>query len=385
MSLEATIATENSKFFTREFTFSAAPFRNDAGQEVELCDGAIWLDELLILFQLKERNLQHASRESQKEQIWFKKQIEQKAVGQFVATLRYLREESSLPLTNRRGQKLDVAKAHPTAIHLVALYAPSNALPNEAIHKKGRVSLRLGKFVHFFHLGDYHAMCETLFTPSEIAEYLSFRAEFVTRNPRSHSFSEKALVGKFLTDTDDSDEIRDEYELMVDRLVDDRNEFNVSGLLHEFPDRIADGDVGTMYHAVLKEIAKLPRSLLREFRKRLEWAMSRCRDEKQPKPSRIFVPNQDCCFIAIPLPMGIQDKWKSQLEYYSHLCKYDFHAQRCVGFTVAVDNNHADSYVFRWLYLNYSWRRSKQLELELNDGNPFRKTSGALLGKYEIR
>lgn len=384
MSLEDLIATKNSSLFTREFTFSASLFRNDDGHEVELCDGAIWIDDLLMLFQIKERNLQYAGN-AENELKWFRKQVEQKAVGQFVDTLRYLRDESSLPLTNRRGQLLDLSNAQPKTIHLIAIYSSSDILPQSAIHKKGRVSSRIGAFVHYFEKGNYHPLCDTLFTPAEISEYLGFRAEFVNRNPCAHTYSEKALVGKFLTDTDELNEINDEHELVVDRLVDDRNEFNVSGLLHEYIERIADGEEGIQYHAILKEIAKLPRNFLREFRKRIEWAMNRCHEETQQKPSRFYAPKQGCCFVAIPLPLSIRDTWESQLNYYSHLCKYDLQAQRCVGFAVAADEDNSDNYRIHWMFLDFTWNHSDDLQQIVSEDNPFREVKGRQLGKYRFK
>lgn len=384
MSLEDYIATKNSSLFTKEFTFTASPFRRDDGQEVELCDGAIWIDDLLMLFQIKERNPQHVGDEK-KESRWFSKQVDQKAVGQFVDTLRYLRDQSTLPLTNIRGQVLDLADADPKTIHLIALYSSANTLPGSVVQKKGRTSSRLGAFVHFFHKGDYQAVCETLFTPAEVCEYLEFRAEFVTRNPKANTVSEKALVGKFLTDTDDSDDIRDEHELVVESLVDERNEFNVSKLLSVYLERIAYGNEGTQYHAILKEIAKLPRNMLREFRKRFQWAMDRCHEDIQQKPSRFYAPGQKCCFVAIPLPISIRDQWESQVKYYGSLSKHDMEAQRCIAFAVAVDESNSNNYSVHWLYLAYDWIPNEQIDQFLSEDKPFRATRGKMLGKYKFK
>ena len=42
--------------FYREFTFDKNDFRASDGNKVELADNVIWLDDLLILIQIKERN-----------------------------------------------------------------------------------------------------------------------------------------------------------------------------------------------------------------------------------------------------------------------------------------------------------------------------------------
>ncbi len=384
MSLEDTLANENSDIFTREFTFSSTLFDNNEGQEVELCDGAIWIDDLLLLFQLKERNPDHDTADAEKEQKWFERKVEKMAVGQFAVTLRYLHEEDRLPFANRRGQTLDFADAKPERIHLVALFDSSDALPLDVASKKGRLSARVG-FVHYFHRTDYHAICLTLHTPFEIAEYLDFRTDFVLRNSKAHKVSEKALVGKFLTDTDDLDDICDEHELVVDQLVDDRDDFDISKLLRIYFDRIVYGNEGTQYHAILAELAKLQRNMLREFRKRFEWAMEKCHEATQPKPSRFYPMKQQCAFIAIPLPETERDNWRMHLELYTHLCKYDFRSKRCLGFTTAVDENDSDAYCIHWCFLDYDWVRSSEMDEALAEEEWFRDSKWQMLGKYTLR
>lgn len=55
MSFEDDLAAINEDYFFREFTFSKTTFRPDPNQEVELADSIIWIDEFLIVFQVKER------------------------------------------------------------------------------------------------------------------------------------------------------------------------------------------------------------------------------------------------------------------------------------------------------------------------------------------
>lgn len=384
MSFEDAIAADNSNIFLTEFTFSSTLFKNDEGQELELCDGAVWIDDLLLLFQLKERNPDHDTRDPVKEQRWFERKVEKVAVGQFNDTQRYLREQNSLPFTNRRGQTLELAEAKPKQIHLIVLFDSSDSLPIDVKTRKGRVSGRVG-FVHYFHRNDYGAVCKTLHTPFEIAEYLDFRMTFVLRNKQAHCVREKALLGKYLTDTDELDDITDEHEIFVDRLVDDRNDFNLSGLLKGYFDSIQYGNEGTQYHAILKELAKLQRNMLREFRKRLEWSMDKCHEATLPLPSRFYPVKQDCGFIAIPLPTRNCADWQKHLEAYTLLCKYDLKATRCLGFTTAVDNVGLDEYRIHWLLLDYEWSHDANLEAILADGGLFRESTGQLIGKYNLR
>jgi hypothetical protein len=54
MSFEVDISQFNEHFFFREFTFSKNTFRPSPAKEVELADNIVWLDDLVVVFQLKE-------------------------------------------------------------------------------------------------------------------------------------------------------------------------------------------------------------------------------------------------------------------------------------------------------------------------------------------
>lgn len=195
MHQEDSLARINQDYFLREFTYSSSRFRSVSGQELELCDGAIWLDETLILSQAKQRNRDDATNSVDIEAKWFAKKVNKEAVGQLADSVRYLQTAASLPLINRHGQELDFSGIAPVVIHHVALYKPSSRVDERAFLAKGRISKRVG-FVHFISDANYHAICDTMQTPMEIAQYLTFRSDYVSRDPNSHKVSEKALVGE---------------------------------------------------------------------------------------------------------------------------------------------------------------------------------------------
>ena len=55
MTFEESIAKLNKAFLFKEFTFSSNTFKPTPQEELELADSLIWLDDLLITFQVKER------------------------------------------------------------------------------------------------------------------------------------------------------------------------------------------------------------------------------------------------------------------------------------------------------------------------------------------
>lgn len=381
MDLEADLAASNADFFLREFTYSGCRFRDANRQERQLCDCAIWIDDLLVLLEVKERNPDEDSDDPETESKWFEHKISKKSVGQLSASIRHLETESTLPLMNRRSQAIDLSGIRPSVVHKVVVYRSSEALPLHDLYKKGRRSERIG-FVHFIHVDDYVGVCLTLYTPREISDYLTYRAEAATQNQRANELPEKALLGKYLTDTG-FDGLEHADELYVDRLVDDRAGFSIGNLLHAFPDRIVSGNDGTQYHAILVELARLPRSGLKLFRERLLWAMDKCLLDKPPIPSRFSFPSTDCSFIFIPLAASEREKSHDAALSYTILSKYDFRTTRAIGVAVSPHTDEGASQA-QWCLLNSQWESNHKLDAYLASGSIFRTITPTWLGKYSF-
>ena len=295
MPLDDRIASHNADVFVREFTYSATQFKGQDGQERELCDGAVWIGDLLILLQNKERDPGAVTGDPDAETLWFNKKVSKQAVDQVCDSLRYLRQERALPLANLRGQTLDLTKASErvSLTHLIALFSPSAVLPAAVAMKKGRSSQRVG-FVHFLIADDYVRVCGTLHTPFEVSDYLSFRKAVALKDPNADAVSEKALLGQYLMDPDPARSVAPDNEEYVDRLLRDADEFSLSSMLALYLDRVTFGAGGADYHAILVELARLRRHMAREFRKRLAWAMEVCKGASNLAPSRFHVPELGC-------------------------------------------------------------------------------------------
>ena len=73
MTFEGDIASLNEHFFFKEFTYSTNTFRPSPSTELELADNVVWLDDMLIIIQLKER--ERISKTSpDREAKWFEKE-----------------------------------------------------------------------------------------------------------------------------------------------------------------------------------------------------------------------------------------------------------------------------------------------------------------------
>lgn len=381
MDLESYIADRNADYFLREFTYTASRFRSADGQERELCDGAIWIGELLILMQLKERDLAHDSGDAEEESRWFSKKVSKRAVDQLNSSIRHLNTELQLPLANMRSQLVDVANAKPRVIHHVVIYRSSKALPNSDLYLKGRASERIG-FVHFLHAYDWVNVCATLHTPAEISDYLSYRAAAAGENLVANQLPEKALLGNYLSDTG-IETLQHADELFVDTLVDNRSQFDISGLLRVYLDRIVSGNDGLQYHLILTELAKLTRAGLKEFRTRLFWAMEKCQSSDRPIPSRFHFPGTDCSFVFVPLSESERSLAVKAAVNYTMLSKYDFRSTRALGLSVTPDPSPG-AFQIQWCLLDGEWSYDATTEKFLAGGEIFRETKPTMLGKYNF-
>ncbi len=238
---------------------------------------------------------------------------------------------------------------------------------------------------------DYQAICMTLQTPMEVSQYLRFREVYIQQDPNSHDVSEKALVGKYLTDTDDVLDLRDEHEFLTDRLINDPEEFSVSRMLHEYLERLRlyDGNQESLqYHKILSVLAKLKRNVMKQFKQRLLWAMDKARTQETCLPSRMMLPYMDCSFLFLPLEQVEEEARIPFLERYALLCKQDMRSRLCLGIGVSKNYrapNDPTSFLVHWIHLEGKWEPHAERDAYLSETpDCFREMRGTELGLYEL-
>jgi hypothetical protein len=101
------LAALNEWHFFREFVYSRATFRPLPGHEVELADNLVCLGDILIAYQLKERERVSGS-DAGMERRWFKNKVLGKATRQIRDTVKYLRDHEAVELENARGHQAKV-------------------------------------------------------------------------------------------------------------------------------------------------------------------------------------------------------------------------------------------------------------------------------------
>jgi hypothetical protein len=180
---ENVVGKLNATYFFREFTFSTNTFKPNPASELELADKVVWLDDLMILSQIKER-IAPPNTTADKERKWFADEVVKKATRQMRDTLSYLKTYSKIKVRNDRRHVFNIASAQVTQTHRIVIYNPHPLLPSECATKKYHRSKTAGVLIHLIHALAYHAILRTLITPAEIAEYLAFREALAPNGAR---------------------------------------------------------------------------------------------------------------------------------------------------------------------------------------------------------
>ncbi len=374
--LEKYISELNSNVFFREFSYARNKFSPEPKNELEFSDNVVWIDDLMITFQMKERNIS-GDTNADKEEKWFNDKVIGTATKQIRNTLGYLKDYDEIHLTNGRNHVFNVATANLKSVDSIVLYAPHDNLPNKCRYKKYHRSKSAG-FIHLFSIEDYIGICETLVTLLEIHHYLSYREELINRwDEESANIPEAALVGHFLYG-DLNKKPSDESIKYLTALKSDRLEWDYTNVARIFADRMTVADDSKDYYKIITELARFKRSDLKMFKQRYDLSIEKALANESVKPYRFVIPRR-CGFLFIPITKDI----KHRTRYLSNLTlanKYDQKIDKCIGLSITPDR---DGYFYvEWCYIEFPWSFDKEMEIILKDSFPFRPVTENYVPTY---
>lgn len=376
---EKYVSTINTSVFFREFTFSTNKFKEDNDSELELADNVVWLDDIFLIFQIKDRNRANDGNEVK----WFENKVIKKGVRQIKNTIEYLAKNKRIPIKNDKGHELNLSDAPYLQAKKIIVYTPSDSLPESKRFQKFYESKTEG-LIHLFHSEDYLWVCQYLITPKEIEEYLSFREQlFNVDRLLLNNFPEQYVLGHFLSG-ENVNNINPAHVEILNHFKGDIDEFHLPKLIENFTRGLRLFNQETDYYFIIKEIAKLKRYELREIKIRLQKTMDDCRKEGRHIPYRLAIPRTNCGFVFIPLHKEFREHWKTAIENFTIAHKYDQKLNKCIGVLLMElpdDTKEFDTY---WLYAEYEWKYEKQIEDKLADNFPFRKVKLRELGGYRV-
>jgi hypothetical protein len=381
MSFEENIAALNEFYFFREFTFSHTTFRPTPTQEIELADNVMWLGDSLLLYQLKERGIvQNAS--SASEQDWFENKVLKKATHQIRDTLAYLQANAEIKLKNHRQHEFCLRLKAINHIHKIVVYLPHECLPAICQDLKFHRSKTAG-VIHIFTARDYKGLIQTLLTPAEFADYLEFREALIdTWRQNLPGLPEQAIVGQYLSGKFD-DQPHMKFVKYLEAIEHKADEWDMSGIISNFPERTTTANHPTDYYHIVREIALLKRSGLREFKLRYKFSIENVKGNKFVKPYRMTSLHTNCGFVFIPVTKEFVANRQSALLNLTHALKYDQKLPKCIGVSIT---HEKDGWFFvEWCFIEFPWEKDQSMEDKLKQNYPFRVGKVAELDRYEFK
>jgi len=226
-------------------------------------------------------------------------------------------------------------------------------------------------------------LIRTLLTPAEFTEYLQFREMLIKKWEASlASLPEQALAGQYLSGNFDHQPSLSfvEYLAAVEHKVE---EWDLSGIIDRFADRITSSKSPTDYYAVVREIALLKRSELREVKTRIQFSMESSKANKVVQPCRVALPRTGCGFAFVPLTQDDLPHRQQMLQTLTFVLKYEQRLPKCVGVSCAFEGD--GWYSEEWCYLEFPWEEDPAMEEKLRKHNPFRETRVAELERYKFK
>lgn len=381
MTFEETVSQLNAAYFFQEFTFSRNKFKPDPNTELQLADAVVSLDDLRIIYQVKERN-DLANTTAEGEGKWFKSKVLTLATKQIRDTLEYLAKYPNIEVCNDRGHVFNLAEPSPSRLHKVIVYQANDLLPREWKQRKYHESKRAG-IIHLLEATDYFGILRTFVTPAEVAEYLGYREQLARDwGTILESVPEQALVGHYLRNLPDLKPTLEFVQFLAELEKQDDDEWNISKIITLFPDRRTTPQKGpTEYYAIIKELAKMYRTDMRVFKERFTLSMKKALSETVVDPYR-FVASTGCGFIFIPIQRKDMEKRDELLRAFTHLHKYDMKLDRCIGlsFTAEEATGFCD---VQWCRVEFPWHEDERTRHFIKE-HPLRPLKAHRVERYGL-
>lgn len=346
MSFEDDVNELNRQYFFGEFTYSETKFRPAASSELELADSLIWLDDAGIAFQIKERSIEGITT-PELEEKWFTSKVIKKGTKQVRDTIAYLDKHSPIELVNRRGHQRTIHRSSMKTVHKVVCFDPAPQLPDRCKDMRFHISSTAG-VIHLLPSADYIGVVRTLLTPAEVMDYFAFRERLIlTWGEKVRSVPEQAILGQYLTEGNVDNEPSLKHANTWRSIKQDVEQWDISGILEKFADRIV-GDTATIeYYPVIFELAKLKRNELSEFKQRYLLILENAKKDFL-QAYRMYCRRTGCAFVFVPVPISMKDKHIRALENFTIGGKYSLRADKCVGVSICPETD--GYFLANWCY-----------------------------------
>jgi len=375
----------NDNIFLKEFTYSDNEIIIDVG-EIELADNIVWVDNFLFLIQIKYRNPSEA-KDVQDEIKWFKNKIERIAKGQIKKSIQNISKYPDYTIKSNSGNEVAISNMPIENARELIVYLSNDNLPDKQKAIKFYKSQDVG-LIHLFHLSDYKWLCEYLITITEFDRYLEFREGMQHLfGDAINDISEQVIFGKFVSGHVIS-KIDVSYLKYYENFDENINDFNFLPFLSIFKEKIIGQKRESDYLFIIKNIVKLTRHELKEFKLRFNKSLEISKQEIYFKPFRFSVPRIECTFLFVPIDLKNKKFRENCISVLDNFAAYNMYDQGFPkGISVAIYRNPKSIEYIEviWNYKEKEWQRDKEMEKHLEKYYPFNELNIGLTGGYKTK
>jgi len=331
--------------------------------------------------QLKQRD--GATDDPEVETRWFKKKIKGTATKQIRDSLAYLDSNKAIEVTNLHQHKFEIEPSKIKHVTKIIVFLASENLPDRDQCTRFHLSKTTGEFMHVIAAHDYLGILQTLGVPEEIARYFDYREMVVRDLAGNFEIEEPDIMGAFLTELDEP--VCGSRSVLA-HLLQDSEDFDLSGLLGDLNRHIEAAPDPYQYYEILCEFARTPRSMWRAIKKRLILALEASSNGEFTRPFRVTYPENDCSFMIAALDPDLpatgvegEELRRNGLSNFCGALKHMMQSTRCIGILVSRDGEYVQ---IDWCLLDYPCRPEPELGDWLSKANPFRPASEKKVDGY---
>jgi hypothetical protein len=384
MTLEEFTAKLNTSMFWKEFTFSQTRFSPRPKHQVELADGIVRIGTLAYVLQLKERS--EETDDPQIERQWFRRKVLGTATRQIRDSVTYLSEQKAIQLTNEQGHTIDVGGSDLSDIKKIIIFQGGKALPKDCWATQFYISKTVG-FIHILATHDYQGILNYLQVPEDIRRYFEYRESVLPRLRQiGTTVEEPEIMVGYLSNLDlpvsgSKERLRD--------FIQDIESADLTYIMSNLLSHIQNPDKNKDYYKILLEFARVPRSVWREFKKRLLLSLDACKAGEFCRPFRFTFPATDCTFMIASLDPSLPSVGANGermrvngLQMLTLGAKYAAKSKVGVGLLVS---KYGEYVQLDWCLVDQPWEYDPQMEKMLATSNPFRPVSEKMVDSFFFR
>lgn len=358
---EKEITQINQNVFFKEFTFDKNDFIIDGHNKVELADNVLWLDDLMIVIQIKEKDLKGNSSVDD----WLKNKVFKKAKDQVKNTLKYLYDHKTISIANGHNENhiLDIRKI--VSIHSVIIYKIDDWNKESEVAKK--YITQDNRLIHFISFDDYIQVCRYIITPVELGQYLYFREKMLRNNMNIDELPEQYFLAHYFQNP-----INTTFNILYicnlnkicEKIISKEDEFYLGNFISHMRETLYAYGNERDYYFTVRELAKLNRGEMKLFKERL-LAIIHGEPKSLPVLMKRFASDRTKCgFVLMKLNEDVKDTWSNALINFAYEFKYKWKLEKCIGLVVLKDNEYYD---FKWCYMEGKWAYDEEWEKRVEE------------------